>query len=1725
MTATAQHHKCTTLSCNSALASAACVSWKETYGDTLTQAEEIVIPCGQCVNMDMAGVLTLTGGLNVIGKLVIETPIEIETPKVIVQGELLVNSDKIWDGTTDITFTLTGTAEQTFMPADSNAEACGGNACKVGKKPFAVAGGKLLVNGMPSGEYDTPTWLHIQDALSDSGSGATIEPIEAYPGLVDLASCPDGNFIIEDFSNPSKPTTDYHVESTLGTMFTYTDTALKVSGRNDKNQGPVIDVLDTMDCIKPGVRYQVNARVKLYNETKGPDVVEPSHCESKGYGCLDILYKWRPQGSWDHANHVYGMKKEFNWQYGETIYISETIVFSDEMLDATNVHTSFHFEGVYPGIAIELYHFEFKLAPEEAYRTSSDVCTDLAPPNGDAELDPMSPFPYQTLAWLPNLFVVQDEENLSNHYFRVIGRGNSWHNGIQWDTALGCITNNAVYGVKFDYRLHASEENTPELTDSVRVRLKIKRADNSDSWYYMAKCSPDEIGSWKTCDATFTIPSDAVREGDILNEIYFEMPPYLEYDVDNISFKKGSGPITAVTVDASVDGKWGVGAEVLITSHTQDWDDDQVRLITDVRASEEAGKVDIVFNESISPPTTMKDNSLYATEIAILSRNIKVQGADDDPDPLHGGHMIILHTPGGGQSIVGLEVTNMGQAGNLGRYPIHFHMCDDVDGSKVAKNLIRATNQRCTVVHGTDRLLVDNNVAYDTFGHCYMVEDGMERYNMFSNNLGARTKRATQIIPNLPAKNNGDESDRSAATFWITNPTNYYENNVAAGGQFSGYWFELRNRPRGTMAHMFNGPEWALRTMPLGSFKNNVAHSYDSAGIRTYPFGYAPDDVAVFENSRSYRNSDSGMFIHNSRRITLDGFHFADNSQGVDVDRIDLFSLTNSQIVGRSEDYKSKVLSQGARNVCGNWPTSYIRGVEMHTFRHDRNLQPTLQGLFQNVEFSGFNDTGCAVPAVFWADDEARYMSWDYWTSLDNVKVEGVEANQIANFCRAVAVGIMDSYINDKDNGFGEALGISSGVSTIMTYTDSYKKMQAFVEPTLCHDHVENCFSYCENTCLRTVTVRVDPALAETTKLKVCMKNDLQNRCESYDSWYNNNDWADRFRIFNPALPAGSYTAEFIDVNGDAVWPRGVNITYEVETCNGAGLQDGGVEFVEPPLGTSECESLIINGGAEDSSTDPWPWVFERNMGIEIMAGAGRKHNGNAGNAFGDMKTESHDDGLTQHLDPRCFAQNKGRQYEVRAYVKLIDGNGQHVICDPSVTRSYHCPRIMLHYGLFRRESDDFRWRRDAEIEAGITRSSHVNDDGYQLVTGIVTVDERLADASNVRLFVERRSNNLEMLVDDVSVTLVSESTCAAGEDLVSNGDFETGTSELWDDRDAEGFEVVSPGVGGSGFALKMKTGSAQQLIKPCVEAGKRYTVQAKFKMLDASGNLITCNPQTNKPRCPEMSLNAYDENMSHLAYQGGIARAMDSAINTEDNYSTLWGIFEPSDIQANADKLYLFFTYIDNNHILIDDVSFKEMGAVEKMSDGATDGASSACSELIVNGDTEFGISTFWSGSGMHNDKLSTITGYGGSGLAVRATGRDHSYKGIWYSGERYMSKETCLTPSSKWKISAQLRLFEPGTDNGAECDPSERIDTSLRCPRLRVRFYNEGDPHTPIREEVLYNYPAAWNKNVWNLFEAQVEVPGIHLNVINKISISVAEVRTNIDIAVDNLSMTPLV
>jgi hypothetical protein len=152
-------------------------------------------------------------------------------------------------------------------------------------------------------------------------------------------------------------------------------------------------------------------------------------------------------------------------------------------------------------------------------------------------------------------------------------------------------------------------------------------------------------------------------------------------------------------------------------------------------------------------------------------------------------------------------------------------MCHDVKGSFVSKNMIRESNQRCVVVHGTHNLTVSDNIAYDTHGHCYMTEDGGEIDNLFRRNLGALTQQATRLVRPV-------ESDNFPSTFWCSNPQNTWIDNVAAGSKRNGFWFELQTEVRAPTALMPLSQGMNPRQLNLKLFQDNVAHSNEGAGLR-----------------------------------------------------------------------------------------------------------------------------------------------------------------------------------------------------------------------------------------------------------------------------------------------------------------------------------------------------------------------------------------------------------------------------------------------------------------------------------------------------------------------------------------------------------------------------------------------------------------------------------------------------------------------------------------------------------------------------------------------------------------------------------------------------------------------------------------------------------------------------------------------------------------------------
>jgi cell migration-inducing and hyaluronan-binding protein len=329
-------------------------------------------------------------------------------------------------------------------------------------------------------------------------------------------------------------------------------------------------------------------------------------------------------------------------------------------------------------------------------------------------------------------------------------------------------------------------------------------------------------------------------------------------------------------------------------------------------------------------------------EVALLSRGIVVEGAEDSSTDGFGGQMMIEH--GGDLRVRGVEFADMGQTARLRRYPVHFHMDGSARGSYIKNSAIHHSFNRCITIHGTDEVLVADNVCFDHVGHGFFLEDGAETDNVFRGNLGFRTRRAKN--PLLP-------SDKKPATFWITNPDNTFIDNHAAGSEDFGFWYALPEHPLG----LSNGERnvWPRRT-PLEAFRGNTAHSNGRDGLNvddgprpdgaTETTWYEPHSdpsdeesapvVATFEDFTAFKNRNRGVWLRGENHV-VSGAMLADNRAGATFASSESF-LKDSVVVGTSanvgtpEAWEPK--GPDGREIPQPWaPEASIYGFEFYDGR------------------------------------------------------------------------------------------------------------------------------------------------------------------------------------------------------------------------------------------------------------------------------------------------------------------------------------------------------------------------------------------------------------------------------------------------------------------------------------------------------------------------------------------------------------------------------------------------------------------------------------------------------------------------------------------------------------------------------------------------------------------------------------------------------------------------
>ncbi len=145
-----------------------------TNATSYPQGMEATIPCGTCAIADLSGGSTLTAltGIDVQGMLYFppSTHGTLETAHMFVQGVLQIDPPDNAEADR-VTIKLIGPNEDVFLtPHPHNTIACSkytNGKCPVGKRPIAVAGGRLDVRGLQD-PTTCPSWVNLQDLWEDS---------------------------------------------------------------------------------------------------------------------------------------------------------------------------------------------------------------------------------------------------------------------------------------------------------------------------------------------------------------------------------------------------------------------------------------------------------------------------------------------------------------------------------------------------------------------------------------------------------------------------------------------------------------------------------------------------------------------------------------------------------------------------------------------------------------------------------------------------------------------------------------------------------------------------------------------------------------------------------------------------------------------------------------------------------------------------------------------------------------------------------------------------------------------------------------------------------------------------------------------------------------------------------------------------------------------------------------------------------------------------------------------------------------------------------------------------------------------------------------------------------------------------------------------------------------------------------------------------------------------
>jgi cell migration-inducing and hyaluronan-binding protein len=362
-------------------------------------------------------------------------------------------------------------------------------------------------------------------------------------------------------------------------------------------------------------------------------------------------------------------------------------------------------------------------------------------------------------------------------------------------------------------------------------------------------------------------------------------------------------------------------------------------------------------------------------EVINLTRNIKIT-TDGNTKYLDtsriGGHIMIMKGAYG--YVDSVELDRMGQMGEMGRYPFHWHRAKNVNGQYIRNSSIVNSYQRCVTIHGTSYARVINNVCYNHFGHGYFLEDGNETKNYLIGNVGMLSKRTPKSRALLISDHTGTQPVRfeAPATYWISNPDNHIVNNVASGSQGTGFWMSFvpylfcddnscEVVSKAADANVFPSYQSTLKFdgnishsskvgftwdgAAHGALTNNPNNEHDRRTESSHYHNKGHDNpngkMPQFNNLTTYKNIHSAIYYRGNTSI-FNNFKSADSTVNLFIAFNQHFK--NSLIVGESDN------SSAAERDFRIWHTAWSRKRPVGMVTYDGPV------VLNDVHFAKFSD-------------------------------------------------------------------------------------------------------------------------------------------------------------------------------------------------------------------------------------------------------------------------------------------------------------------------------------------------------------------------------------------------------------------------------------------------------------------------------------------------------------------------------------------------------------------------------------------------------------------------------------------------------------------------------------------------------------------------------------------------------------------------------------------------